>query len=163
MSVQAGAQALRKLFPGFRGNQDKSKLKRMYDPSDDCVVSCQKRKKKSTSVRMKPRTFPVVLLRKKTMFVPKRYSRQRLNKEGRIQKVVLRRNMSADVVKCTIVRAFASFHLEDMDFLRCGQDNVLSVVKEIEMCGDAVFEVAGQGSLYLVACSLNVSINKFCS
>ena len=42
-------------------------------------------------------------------------------------------------------------NLENIEFLRCGQDNFLSVVKDKEMNGDSVFEVAGQGSLYVIA------------
>ena len=69
-----------------------------FDPSDDCVVSDQKCKKKSTSVRIKPLIFPVVLLRKTTAFVPKGHSRQLLNKHGCIEKILFRRNMSEDEV-----------------------------------------------------------------
>ena len=85
------------------------------------------------------------------MFVPKGHNRQRLNKDGCIQKVAFRRNMSQDEVTNTILEAFASFELEGIELLRCGQDNLLSVVKDTEMNGDTVFEVAGQGSLYVIA------------
>ena len=94
------------MFPGFGSNSERGKRK--FDPRDDCVVADQKRKKKSTSVRIKPRNFPVVLLRKKTVFVPKGHSRQRLNKDGRIKKLTFRRNMSSEDVTSMILESFAS-------------------------------------------------------
>ena len=155
---EASANVVRKIFPGLKSKCGNGKRK--FDPSEECVIADQKRKKKSTSVRIKPRTFPVVLLRKKTMFVPKGHNRQRLNKDGRIQKVAFRRNMSQDEVTNTILEAFASFELEGIELLRCGQDNLLSVVKDTEMNGDTVFEVAGQGSLYVIASRLKVTVYR---
>ena len=45
----------------------------------------------------------------------------------------------------SIIRgAFSSFSVESVDFLKCGQDNTLSIVEDQDMDGDAVLEVAGQ-------------------
>ena len=55
--------------------------------------------------------------------------------------------MSEDEVTSKSLDSFTSFQLEWIEFLRYGQDNMLSVMKDTKMSGDAVFEVAGQGTL----------------
>ena len=91
---ETSANVVRKRFPG------NGKLK--FDPSEECVIADQKCKKMSTNVRIKPRTLPVVLLRKKSMFVPKGHNRERLNKDDCIQKVAFHRQ---DEVTNTILKA----------------------------------------------------------
>lgn len=61
-----------------------------------------------------------------------------------------------DEIKRAIIALFAFFQLEEIKFLSCGQDNRLSVVNDLEMCGDALFEVAGQGNLYALGFVPNV-------
>lgn len=143
---EQSAKALKKLYPAF---SSQSKGKRKFDPADECVVASAKRKKKSTSTRIKPRTFCIVFLPKKTVYVPKGYTRSRLTKQGRVKKALFRRNMSAEEVKDTVVDAFSAFKLDDFNFLRCGQDNRLKAVDNSNLTGDEIFELAGQGSIYI--------------
>ena len=148
---EPSAVAMQKLFPGFGVNYGKTKQK--FNPSGECVVSELKRKKKSTNARIKPRNIAVVLLRKKSIFVPKGHSRQLLNKQGRIHKILFCRRMSENDVKIKILESFASFQLEDLEFFQCDQNNILLDLHGKKMDGDSVFEVAGQGSLYVFAAS----------
>ena len=72
------AETLKKLFPGCSSTSEPSLGKRKFDPSTECIVSGQKKKKKSSNIRGKPRTIPVVLLKWKSRFVPRGYARSRL-------------------------------------------------------------------------------------
>ena len=72
------AETLKKLFPGCSSTSEPSLGKRKFDPSAECIVSGQKKKKKSSNIRGKPRTIPVVLLKWKSRFVPRGYARSRL-------------------------------------------------------------------------------------
>ncbi|MDD9818795.1 MAG: hypothetical protein OXU61_11790 [Gammaproteobacteria bacterium] len=142
------AETLKKLLPGCSSTSKPSLGKRKFDPCTECIVSGQK--KKSSNTRGKPRTIPVVLLKGKSRFVPRGYARSKLNKAGRIVKVDFRRNMNSLEVRDAIMRAFPAFeNAEQAQFVRCGQDNRLWVCKEQDLDGDGVFEVCGQGSLYL--------------
>ena len=144
------AETLKKLFPGCSSTSEPSLGKRKFDPCAECIVSGQKRKKKSSNIRGKPRTIPVVLLKGKSRFVPRGYARSKLNKAGRIVKVEFRRNMNHRDVRDAITRAFPAFENADQaQFLKCGQDNRLWLCKEQDLDGDGVFGVCGQGSLYL--------------
>ena len=59
--------------------------------------------------------------------------------------------MSSEVVKSVISDGFCKFNdMENVQFLQSGQDNSLTINSEQTLNGDAVFELAGQGSLYLL-------------
>ena len=139
--------ALKKLFPAFSSQCVTSKGKRKFDPTEECVVASAKKKKKATSTRGKPRTFCIVFLPKKTVYVPKGYTRSRLVKQERVLKALFRRNMSVKEVKHSVVNIFSAFKLEHFNFLECGQDNRLKVVDDSDLTGDDIFELAGQGSI----------------
>ena len=111
----------------------------------------QKRKKKSTSTRSKPRSIHIVFLPKQTIHVPRGNVRGCLTKQGRTAKVSFQRNMKANEVKSTIITAFSSFELKDFMYLKCGTDNRL---KPMDLSGDDIFELAGQGSVYICSVSL---------
>lgn len=143
--LDQSALALKKLYPAFSS----VKGKRKFDPLGECVVAREKRKKKATSTRIKPRTFFIVFLPRKTVYVPKGYARQRFAKQGRVLKTSFRRNMDAQEVKNTVIATFSSFKVDHFRFLRCGQDNRLQVVDDNNLSGDGVFELAGQGSIYV--------------
>lgn len=115
---------------------------------------CCCRKKKATNTRVKSRTFWIVFLPKKTVFVPKGYARQQLAKQGRVLKASFRRDMSVAEVRETVVDTFSSFTLDRFQFLRCGQDNRLQVVDDGELSGDGIFELAGQASIYICVVSV---------
>lgn len=81
--------------------------KRKFDPTEECIVASQQKKKKAANTRAKPREFNLVFLPKTTVFVPKRYLRSKLAKKGRVVKASFRRNMSPVEVYDTITSAFA--------------------------------------------------------
>ena len=99
---EQSAKALKKLYPAFTSQSVKSG-KRKFDPSGECVVSSEKRKKKATSIRIKPHSF-IVFLPQKTVFVPKGYARQQLGRQGRVLKASFTRNMCVKEVKDTVVK-----------------------------------------------------------
>ena len=134
---EQSAKILKKLYPAFSSQSIKSG-KRKFDPAGECVVANEKRKKKSTSTRNKLRTFSVVLLPRKTVYVPKGYARQQLSKQGHVLKTSFRRNMNVQEVKVAIVDTFSTFNLDRFQFLRCGQDNRLHVV-DSDLSGDGIF------------------------
>ena len=74
-----------------------------------------------------------------------------------MQKLMFRRNITCDEMRSVILESFASFQLEGIEFLRCGKDNMLSVVEDMDMNRDVIFEVAGQGSIYVIASSPKVN------
>lgn len=113
----------------------------------------QKRKKKSTNNRFKSRLIAIVCLPKVTVYVPRGSVRGNLTKQGRTAKVSFRRNMDMDEVKSSVISAFSSIELSDYLYLRCGKDNRLKVLKDKDLSGDDVFELAGQGSLYITSVS----------
>lgn len=151
---EQSAKVLKKLYPAFSSQSGTSRGKRKFDPNEECIVANEKRKKKATSVRLKPRTFCIVLLPKMTVYVPRGYTRSRLAKQGHVQKAAFRKNMNAEEVKHAIVSAFSAFELKKYIFLRCGQDNRLKVVDDNDLNGDDIFELAGQGSIYICLVSV---------
>ena len=89
-------------------------------------------------------------MEKRRMFVPIGYARSQLNKAGHINKLEFWGNMSSQEVKNVILHGFSKFDdVENTQYLRCGQDNVMYLSKEQELDGDGIFKLAGQGSLYL--------------
>ena len=142
------------MFPARSEPLGTSSGKRKFDPTEECIVASQQKKKKAANTRAKPREFHFVFLPKTTVFVPKGYQRSKLAKKGRVVKASSRRNMSTVEVHDTITSAFASFKLCSFVYLKCGQDNRLRALEESEMSGDRIFEVAGQGSIYITEVSL---------
>ncbi len=147
---EKNAIALKQHFPSFYGKTSK---KRKFDPTATCVVADQQKKKKSSNTRIKPRTFNVVLLPRKTIFVPKGYQRSKLLNDGRILKLVFRRNMSSEDVRNVILAGFSDLSLEKVLFLTCGQDNRLEALSNDDVNGDSIFDLAGQGSVYILSVS----------
>ena len=147
---------MKRLYPAFSSQSGSSKGKRKFNPSDECVVASEKRKKKATNTRAKLRTFYIVLLPKKTVYVPKGYAKSRLAKQGRVVKAVFKRNMNSEEVKETVVDAFSAFKLVNFVFLNCGQDNRLKVIDSNDPSGDGIFELAGQGSIYVSMVSVGL-------
>jgi hypothetical protein len=101
------AGVLSKLFRGSSfPSTSEGKRKRSFDPKADIIVAEQKRKKKATNLRIKPRKVTLVLLCKKPVYVPRGHLRKKLRNEGRVIQVELKRCMSAEEVWETIIEAF---------------------------------------------------------
>lgn len=87
----------------------------------------------------------------KMRFVPRGYARSQLMKADRIVKLEFRRNMSRQEVIDIITSGFSKFDgNQNARYFTCGEDNVLCVLDERDLDGGRVFEVARQGSLYLI-------------
>ena len=67
--------------------------------------------------------------------------------------------MSIQEVTNVLFRGFSNFDLDKMgiQYFKCGQDNQLSLNEEQKLDGDGIFELTGQGSLYL---SQEQSVNE---
>ena len=50
--------------------------------------------------------------------------------------------MSSQEVKNVILRGFSKFDVENAQYLRCGQNNVMYLSKDQELDGDGIFELA---------------------
>ena len=93
----------------------------------------------------------VVLLRSKEEKVPKGKKRSILNASGRIKKLEFKRCMKATEV--IIAEGFQGFDLQNIQFLVCGQDNVLTKFENQDLYGDGIIDLAGQGCAYLLQVS----------
>ena len=91
-----------------------------------------------------------MLLQKKERIVPTKSKRASLRKCGRVKKLTFMRNMTSQEVRNTIVTGFSSFNVQKIQFLSCGQDNVLVKYENQDLHGDGIIELAGQGSVYLL-------------
>ena len=74
--------------------------------------------------------------------------RGNLRKCGRVKKLTFKRNMTTQEVRNTT--GFLSFNVEKIQFLSCGQDNVLVKYENQDLHGDGIIELAGQGNVYLL-------------
>ena len=61
---------------------------------------------------------------------------------GYIIKLEFRRSMTSQEVKNVILRGFSKFDVENAQYLRCGQNNVMYLSKDQELDGDGIFELA---------------------
>ena len=78
-------------------------------------------------------------------------------KEGRINKIQLRRSMSPTEVKQMISKTSASFNAARCAlFVKCTKSSSLEVFGGRMLTGDEVPDLAGNGSLYLLEVSLAV-------
>ena len=62
--------------------------------------------------------------------------------------------MKSNEIKSTIVNTFSAFELTDFEYMKCGQDNCLHTMPESNLCGDDIFDLAGQGSVYIYQVNL---------
>lgn len=60
--------ALNKLFPALSSPASTSKGERKFEPTEECVVPSEKKKRKTTNIRVKPRLFPIVVFFAKECF-----------------------------------------------------------------------------------------------
>ena len=153
---ESSAAALAKLF-GNAGPSTTSR-KRPFDPKSECVVATQHSKKKASNQRMKIKTLSVVLLKEKGGSVPKGRSRSKLRECGRIVRLQFKRCMKTDEVRKIIKDGFPGFAcIETLQYLRCGQDNILVLNENQDLDGDDIINLAGQGSLYLTQKKVEVT------
>ena len=144
--TEAQAKALATYFPSTS-----SRKRRMdpFDPSAECVVISQQRKKKA-AIKGKPKihSVTVILMPAFQSSVPKGKKRQTLLSEGRIQTLRLTRCMSALEVKNAIIRAFSSKSISSFVVLACDvSGHNLSRASEQSIDGEMTAQ--RRGCLYL--------------
>ena len=148
---EADSRRLRSLFPSL--SVSKRANSKAFNPLDDCVVAKEKRQKKG--VRLKPRKITVVLITDKASTkVPRGLKRKDLLQRGYIKQIEFLRNMSAQEVRNKIIGGFPDKIGKKSKIAMLMADpkfHVLTKVDEREGGADAadVFELAGQGSLYV--------------
>lgn len=139
------AAALGSLFPAARKRPEAY----CFDPTAECIVlPQQKRKKSAIKSHNKPSTVTVVLMKEYTCIVPKGKRRQVLASRGRVKQVKLQQKMKPVEVKDAILRVFKDLHISsfvDLNTVDSGHTLVRAEEQEI----DGEYAVNRRGSLYL--------------
>ena len=138
------ATALSSLFPARKRVEGPS-----FDPTAECVVLPQQKKKKSAiKSNQKPSTVTVVLLKDYSCIVPKGKRRQALALQGRVKPVKLMRRMKPVEVKEAILKVLKEFHLTSyvvLDTVDTGHTLVQADKQNI----DGEIAISRRGCLYL--------------
>lgn len=117
-----------------------------FDPSDDCVIIEQQRKKKQ-GIKDKPRPLRinVVMLKKFTSVLPKGRIRKQLASSGQIQTMRVYREMSSVEIRTKILKAFevSQYTVLESD----GTGNGLLKASEQDI--DGMYAAERRGCLYL--------------
>ena len=139
------AKALASLFPTLQGR------KRKFDPSSECVVSGNQRKKKAGNPGSsgRPKVLKVVCLQDIPPTIPKGRARDALSREGKIKELPIRRNMSIKDVLASIRTCFAISDSKEVVYLQAHRDNTVNISEEQSLDGCSVIRLAGSGSLYV--------------
>lgn len=149
---KADAKALSKLFPSSRKSEKRSSSL-VFDPTSECVVAPQQRKKKrslSLSRSNKPFKISCFLIRSLARGVPRGNYRADLRRCGNEAQVQMMRNMTKERVKVTILQAFN--HISNYSFLMCSQDGKLHIAENQCPNGENILQAVGGGksSLYIL-------------
>ena len=142
---EAEAKALGKLFPSSASAG--KKRTRPFDPTSECCVAREQKKKKAANSQGRVTNVQVVLLKSFIPSLPRGKRRTELKDSGLIQTVQFKRSMSPLEVKNQIIRAFQ--HTEDLQawMYLDNSDNHLLVSNKQELDGEDV--IKRKGSLYL--------------
>ena len=93
------------LFPAC-ASSTKNK-KRKFDPTDECIVAGQHRRKKFASQsKGRSKQITVVLLSNIPSSIPKGAAREELKKKGKVREVAFQRYMDEEEVKEVLVENF---------------------------------------------------------
>ena len=141
---EAEAKALGKLFPSSASAG--KKRTRPFDPTNECGVA-REQKKKAANSQGRVTNVQAVLLKSFIPSLPRGKRRTELKDSGLIQTVQFKRSMTPLEVKNQIIRAFQ--HTEDLQawMYLDNSDNHLLVSKKQELDGEDV--IKRKGSLYL--------------
>lgn len=153
---------LSKLYPACTSRS--LSQKRKFNPSEKSVAETKKATKKAAIPRGgKARSITAVLLKHPLPTVPKGGARKQLSNEGRIRKMQIRRSMTPSEIKRVITDCFSTFEgAKGVKFMKCNQDNSLSIEENQTLNGDETAEVAGGGSLYLTEVTNVFSVLCMC-
>ena len=152
--TEAEAKALAKFFPSTKSKSSGGS----FDPTADCVVLGQQKKKKAAiKPKQRPISISVVMMKKYSPIVPKGKKRQQLAAQGRILNMKVTREMSSEEIQSKINRAF---EVSEYTVLECDSSghNLLKCCDQ-EIDGDAVAQ--RRGCLYLCE-TFQVALYKCC-
>lgn len=142
---QANARVLASLFPACAS----SAKKRKFDPTDECVVAEQHRRKKSASAKGRSKQVTVVLMKDIPSSIPKGAAREQLKKKGQVKDIAFQRHLDEDEVKELLSENFEALKDAEVQYLQSHKNNSLSIAKVQNLDGIGVISLAGSGSLYL--------------
>ncbi len=148
---QADRKVLNTLYPACSSARPTFPQKRKFDPTEESIAEAKRAKKKAAIPGGgKPRKVTIVLLESPIAVVPKGGARKLLKAQGRIIQTKIRRSMSPLEIRRVISNGFPTFHgASAATFMESGRDNSLSVISDQALSGDAVANLAGNGSVYL--------------
>ena len=90
----------------------------VFDLLEPCVVLPAQKKKKASIIRVKPITITVILIPKSSpLILPRGKKRLKLNDDQRIEYIEIKRTMSRQEVRASILSAFKTYHLTSFDHL----------------------------------------------
>ena len=137
----------------FPACASKSK-KRKFDPTEECVVATQQKKKKAgiTKYKGRSKSINVVILKEIPNIIPRGPFRTRLEAYGRIKDLYVHRVMSEKEVNDVILSGFEDIGVESFTFLKALKGTTLAVAKKQGLDGSAIIKLAGSGSVYLQEC-----------
>ena len=143
----ANAGVIATLFPSTASSTKKKK----FNPHSACVVAEKQRQKKGTNPHCKgrSRTLTVVVLKHILKTIPKKEIREDLRKEGRIKELSIRRIMSCNEARMSVLQMFQKIKLQNFLYLKCNKDSTLDVSENQLLDGNGIITLAGCGSLYL--------------
>ena len=144
---------LSQLYPSCSSNSTSSSSpSASFNPMKASVSEMNQLKKKAAipGKGVKPKSITAVFLESKLPKVPRGRSRKKLEIDGRIKKLFLRRSMSSVEVKQAIFNCFSLAKDKEIVFLKSNSDNSLEVNSNQLLTGNEAINVAGCGSLYLV-------------
>ena len=142
------------LFPAYAV----SSVKRKFDPTDECVAAEQQRKKKSDSKGKSPgrgKSVLAVVIEGKPSSIPKRTKKETLMQEGKAKKIEFCRYFSLEDVNSLLAETFSNLGKLQFVFLQPHRNNQLTIAKEQKSDGNAIFNLAKNGVLYLQVLSDN--------
>ena len=143
---EASAKVLKGLFPGYaRGGK-----KRKFDPNSESVVAEQQCRKKSVSkTKGRSKLLTVLVVKEIPSCIPKGAARECLRKKGQVKDIPFQRYLSQDEVNGLIADTFSNLGDITIQYLQPHKSNTLNVVKQQELDGIGVIDLAKSGTLYL--------------
>ena len=118
---QKEGEVLSKLFPS--SSKKRKTSCRPFDPTAECCVSAQQKRKKAATTGGRPTNVKVVVMPKFLPVIPRGARRTKLFSEGRVKSVQFKRSMDYTEVKSVVSRAFTNIPLASWKYLECSRDN----------------------------------------
>ena len=120
------------------------------DPNNECVAAEQQCKKKAASKgKNRSKSVQIVLIEGDLLTIPKRAKKEVLEREGKVKSVDFYRHFSSEDVNQLLTETFSNLGKARFVFLQPHKSNKLTISKEQNLDGNAIFQLAKNGTLYL--------------